>query len=229
MEQETANNAIKLWEGVATKVATPLFLKNEAIKTKHGGRMNRYSRILVVLLSALLLISFFTPIWSIQLEAPQYPEGLGMFIHINGMSGDLNIINQLNHYIGMKHIDPASFKELVYMPYIIGSLMVIGIFSGIVGKRWLLYTFTILFIIIGIVGIVDFYLWEYDYGHNLIPGAAIKIPGMTYQPPLIGSKQLLNFNAISLPATGGIAIFITGAGIVMLSIYELINKKKQKI
>jgi copper chaperone NosL len=27
---------------------------------------------------------------------------------------------------------------------------------------------------------------------------------MSYQPPLIGSKQLLNFTATSLPATGGL-------------------------
>jgi len=44
--------------------------------------------------------------------------------------------------------------------------------------------------------------WSYDYGHDLDPNAAIKIPGMTYQPPLIGSKQLLNIKATSLPDIG---------------------------
>ena len=42
---------------------------------------------------------------------------------------------------------------------------------------------------------VDFYLWEYEYGHNLDPTAPIQVPGMSYQPPLIGYKMLLNFGA----------------------------------
>ncbi len=47
------------------------------------------------------------------------------------------------------------------------------------------------FFVLAAVGLYDFYMWEYDYGHNLNPHAAIKIPGMAYQPPLIGSKMLL--------------------------------------
>jgi copper chaperone NosL len=48
----------------------------------------------------------------------------------------------------------------------------------------------------------DFYKWGYDYGHNLDPTAAIQVPGLTYQPPLIGHKKLLNFDAYSYPDTG---------------------------
>jgi hypothetical protein len=76
---------------------------------------------------------------------------------------------------------------------------------------------------LGIAGGVDFYLWEYDYGHNLNPEAAIKIPGMSYQPPLIGSKQLANFTAYSTPDTGG--IILIGAGIASLVIL-LYDRKK---
>ena len=53
-------------------------------------------------------------------------------------------------------------------------------------------------------GLVDFWHWEYDYGHRLdFEHAIIKIPGMSYQPPLIGVKQLLNFTAVSWPDVGG--------------------------
>jgi len=50
-----------------------------------------------------------------------------------------------------------------------------------------------LFVLFGIIAMVDFWRWEYDYGHDLDPNAAIIVPGMAYQPPLIGFKQLLNF------------------------------------
>jgi copper chaperone NosL len=62
------------------------------------------------------------------------------------------------------------------------------------------FTFFVLFVILA--GI-DFYRWNYEYGHNLDPNAAIKVPGMAYQPPLIGYKQLLNFGAYSIPDIGG--------------------------
>lgn len=158
-------------------------------------------------LAAVVLIGIYLfPIWSISLEAPQYPEGIGLNIWINKIEGkapqDLQNINGLNHYIGMKKITPESIPELDYMPPIIGFLIVSGVVIALFGNRkWIMIWLTI-FILLAIVGLVDFYIWEYDYGHNLNPDAAIKIPGMSYQPPLIGSKKLLNFNAVSLPHIG---------------------------
>ena len=73
------------------------------------------------------------------------------------------------------------------------------------------------FIIFGIVAMVDFWIWEYNYGHDLDPNAAIKVPGMAYQPPLIGFKQLLNFGAYSIPDIGG-WLFI-GAGVLMVAAF----------
>jgi copper chaperone NosL len=72
----------------------------------------------------------------------------------------------------------------------------------------------------GVGALIDFYLWGYDYGHNLNPEAPIKIEGMSYQPPLIGTKVLLNFTAFSGPDIGG-WIFI-GVGVLLggLVFYE---------
>lgn len=172
--------------------------------------MRPTSKKLLLAASLILIVSYFVPIWEISLVAPQYPEGLGLEIWIDTIDGqnphDLDKVNNLNHYIGMKEIVPEAIPELKIMPYLIGFMILFGLLAVFTGKRALLYTWTVVFIIIGIVGMVDFYLWEYDYGHNLNPDAAIKIPGMSYQPPLIGSKQLLNFVAISLPGIGGYAI-----------------------
>ena len=62
------------------------------------------------------------------------------------------------------------------------------------------------------LGIYDFYLWEYDYGHDLSPTAPIKVPGAVYQPPVFGTKTILNFVAKSYPSTGGI---LAGVSIVL--------------
>ncbi|MBI5727262.1 MAG: hypothetical protein J0M37_02635 [Ignavibacteria bacterium] len=183
--------------------------------------MKKITKILIIASSLAMIAAFLTPIWMIDLEAPQYPEGLGMQIWISKITGDLNTINGLNHYIGMKKIEPDSIKELTVMPYILGGLIAFGIITAIAGKKKLLAVFAVVFLIAGIAGGVDFYMWEYDYGHDLDPTAAIVVPGMSYQPPLIGSKQLLNFVAHSYPDTGGWIVIGAGILTVLLYIYEL--------
>ncbi|MDX1671097.1 MAG: hypothetical protein R3211_02055 [Balneolaceae bacterium] len=168
--------------------------------------MKRKQRILMGLAALLLVGVYIFPIWSISLEAPQYPEGIGLNIWVDTIAGkqphDLQNINGLNHYIGMKAITPESIPELKIMPYLFGFLIVTGLLLAVWGNRKWVLAWVVLFILLAITGLVDFWLWEYDYGHNLNPDAPIKVPGMTYQPPLIGSKQLLNINATSLPHTG---------------------------
>jgi len=66
-------------------------------------------------------------------------------------------------------------------------------------------------------------MWEYDYGHQLSPDAPIKVPGMSYQPPLIGSKQLLNINAVSLPSIGTFVILIS----ILLNVMALYLEKRK--
>ncbi len=179
--------------------------------------------------SVSLLLTYFLPLWSIELEAPQYPEGIGLEIWINQIKGqnpnDLENINGLNHYIGMKRIEPDDIAELKIMPFIIGFMILFGLVTAFWGKRSLVYLWIITFIILGAIGLYDFYMWEYDYGHNLNPMAAIKVPGMAYQPPLIGSKMLLNFNAISLPH---ISFYILVLSVLLAVISLIIDRKVKK-
>lgn len=74
--------------------------------------------------------------------------------------------------------------------------------AALIARKELLYTLLLFFILFGIIAMADFWHWEYNYGHDLNPDAAIKVPGMSYQPPLIGYKQLLNFGAYSIPDIG---------------------------
>lgn len=190
--------------------------------------MKKQHRITMAVAALLLLALYYFPIWSIALEAPQYPEGIGLNIYINTIEGkqpqDLQNINGLNHYIGMKEIKPDSIPELKFMPPIIAFLIVAGLVTAIWGDRKWVLAWLILFLILAIVGLIDFYLWEYDYGHNLNPDAAIKVPGMTYQPPLIGSKALLNFNAVSLPHTG---FFFALASMIMAGLVWWRERKRK--
>ena len=81
--------------------------------------ISQRARLLLVVATALLGTLYVLPIWRVTLDAPQYPEGLGMQIWLNTITGikpnDLDNINNLNHYIGMKRIVPESIPELRIM------------------------------------------------------------------------------------------------------------------
>lgn len=166
-----------------------------------------------------LLLLFFFPMWKIILYAPQYPDGVEMHIYIDKIGGNspgvLQNVNILNHYVGMKYIEPDAIPELQYFPYIIGALILLGAGALLWNRAPGYLIWTLLLIILGAIGMYDFYLWEYDYGHNLSPTAPIKIPGASFQPPLLGTKDILNFVAKSLPHIGGygygLAILLGGA------------------
>jgi copper chaperone NosL len=161
------------------------------------------SRILVAFASGALIAVFFLPAWRIDLFAPQYPEGLTMNIWINGLTGQVDIINGLNHYIGMKHISAAMFPEFKFLPFVVGFFMLLGMIVSITGKRKFLFIYLVMTAIGGISALVDFYIWGYKYGHDLDKMAPIQIPGFSYQPPLVGHKRILNFDAYSFPDAGG--------------------------
>lgn len=168
--------------------------------------MKKQNRIWMGAASLLLVLIYLFPIWSISLDAPQYPEGIGLNIWVDNIAGkaphDLQNINGLNHYIGMKEIQPDSIPELQVMPILFAVMIVTGLIVAVWGNRRWVFVWLGMFVLLALTGLVDFYLWEYDYGHNLNPNAAIKIPGMSYQPPLIGTKQLLNMRTTSLPHIG---------------------------
>jgi copper chaperone NosL len=180
--------------------------------------MRRDSRLVLGIGALLLLPAFWLPLWSIKIVAPQYRDGLGMYIGLRDLWGhsqhDIQNINILNHYIGMKPIDPETVGVLSVMPWVVGFLIVTGLLTALIGRRWLVASWLVAFAVLGTAGLYEFWSWNYDYGHNLDPMAPIKVPGMTYQPPLFGTKQLLNMSTSSYPWTGTAFIALSFASAI---------------
>lgn len=189
-------------------------------------RMSPFSRILVALGALAWGASYFLPVWAIYLLAPQYPEGLSMQIWLTKLTGDVDIINGLNHYIGMKKIEASMFPEFKFLVYFIAFYIVAGLVVAATGSRKLLLFFLVLVGLGAVAAGIDFYMWGYDYGHNLDPHAAIQVPGLSYQPPLVGHKKLLNFDAYSYPDTGAWIIIV--ATIIMAAVWFMEWRKHRK-
>ncbi|MBK6814387.1 MAG: nitrous oxide reductase accessory protein NosL [Saprospiraceae bacterium] len=185
------------------------------------------SRILVAFASGALIAIYFLPAWRIDLFAPQYPEGLTMYIWINKLSGDVDIINGLNHYIGMKHISADMFPEFKFMSYVVAFFIALGLTAAITGKRKILLSYILLSLVGGLFVFYDLYKWGYEYGHNLDPKAAIQVPGLSYQPPVFGHKRLLNFDAYSFPDVAGWIVFGAVALASLVWLFEWYKHKSQ--
>ena len=198
------------------------------LQTAYSKKMQPAARWLVLLSAVLLVAVLFVPLWQIELQAPQYPEGLVLKMYPHKIAGDVDIINGLNHYIGMKTLHTEDFVEFTLLPYIIGFFAAWCLLVFFVNKkRWVSVLFWT-FLAFGVIAMYDFWRWEYDYGHNLDPNAAIQVPGMSYQPPLIGFKQLLNFGAYSIPDTGGILFIVVGLLLLMAAVAIPFFTKKIK-
>jgi copper chaperone NosL len=192
-----------------------------------NNRLSNWARIVLVVCGLALAAVLFVPIWRIDLSAPQYPEGLRMLIYAHKLGGNVDIINGLNHYIGMKTLHAEDFIEFTVLRYIIGAYALAFLLTAALGRRRILFVLFTLFVAFGILAMADFWRWEYNYGHHLDPHAAIIVPGMAYQPPLIGYKQLLNFGAYSVPDIGGWIFVGVGAAILVIVILESIKFSKK--
>lgn len=190
--------------------------------------MKKSTRIIAAISGLALIATFFAPIWMILLEAPQFPEGLKMLIWINKLTGNVDTINGLNHYIGMQKISAESFPELKILPVAMGFFVFFGVLTAIINKKGVLYTYTSLLVLFSIVSMIDFYMWEHSYGHDLDPKAPIKLDDMSFQPPLLGYKQIANFLAGSFPALGGGFFILSVLLAVIASVIELNIFKRKK-
>ena len=183
-------------------------------------KLSTPSRWLLGLSVLTAITTYFLPLWKIQLWAPQYPEGLSLHIWYNDLKGDVDIINGLNHYIGMKHLTTATFPEFKILGALIAAFIVFGLLVSYIGTLKWLKIYLGVMVVGACVALMDFYRWGYDYGHNLDPNAPIRIPDMGYQPPVIGYKDLLNFTALSIPDSGGWIIVGIGVLAFLIYIYE---------
>ncbi len=195
---------------------------------------------IIMMIGPLLLMGLFVfPLWNIMLGAPQYPDPLGIYIHIDGIRDvnefDIQNIDGLNHYIGMKTLPkPEEMWEFSTFPLVIGIMIFLGTLIGLLGffgklsYKWFLGWF-ILMSVLGVLGMYDFNEWMVDYGTNLDPHAIMKLANpdgtpMTYKPPLFGHTKMLNFDVTSLPSTGAWFMF-TG---MMLTVVAFFVGRKQK-
>lgn len=144
----------------------------------------------------LLLISIFLPYWSLTLHAPQYPGGLKINLYVNHVTGDVQEIDGLNHYIGMRSMEDAAPLERtlsITMIIGIGLLAVAAIYiHSPVAVFFSLPAFLFPAIFLG-----DLYFWLWNFGTNLDPKAPLSSSVKPFVPPLLGEGNVGQFKTVA--------------------------------
>jgi len=191
-----------------------------------------WSRLVLVLITIPLILTFTQPLWKISMNAPQYPDGLYMEIYahkIEGGNGGQHIkeINTLNHYIGMHKIDRAELSDLDWIPFALGLLVVLTLRCAAIGNVRALVDLAVIAGYVGVFAMGKFVYKLYVFGHNLDPDAPIKIKPFT--PAIFGTKQIANFTTHSYPQLGTFYIGIFFAGVLGVLGWHLIAGRKQAV
>lgn len=144
------------------------------------------------------------PIWAVSLEAPNYPkeafpEGIPVYFHFDGFSGEVHEMNTINHYIGMDPMWRGGIIEREIGIYALLFLSLIMVyFIAYNAKIWTLLM--LIPISLPLLFIADYSYWLYWFGHNLHDWGAFKIK--PFMPTVFGDGKVAQFTTHSYPAIG---------------------------
>jgi len=191
-------------------------------------------RILTVVGLALTSLSFFTPMWWVSLEAPNYPEatfpdGVKILMHWNGVRNGcqpreseevyeeeglecVEEMNTINHYIGMHPIERGAQIEFALSPYLFalsGVLLVLALFYS--GRFWGLLFLPGILLPVGFL--TDFVAWLWWFGHNLNEWAAFSVK--PFMPTVLGEGKVAQFSTYAYPDYGFALCVVGSAGLLV--------------
>ncbi|ABK82243.1 cytochrome C [Campylobacter fetus] len=164
------------------------------------------------------------PIWYVSLEAPNYPkeafpDGIPVYFHVDGYSGDVHEMNTINHYIGMYPMEHGGNTERAIAPYyllVATIFMLLYLYYDGRGNSLLL----IPTIIAPVLFMSAFVGWLYWYGHNMQEWGAFKIK--PFMPTALGDGKVAQFTTHSYPTIG----FWVMMAMSIFCILAIFSKKK---
>ncbi len=177
-----------------------------------------------MLARVLLLVSIFFPYWHMDLDAPQYPNGLYLTAYVNHLSGDVKEIDGLNHYIGMRPLGEAAAFERAASVWMIIAMFLLVEGAAVIHSRWAVLlalpavTFPAGFL-------VDLHYWMRTFGLNLNPDAPLSAAVKPFVPTVLGEGGIGQFKTF---AELGFGYWLAVAGAVLTIIGFVFHRHAYK-
>lgn len=189
----------------------------------HRGRYLTPTLIFMIA-RVLLLVSIFFPYWHMELDAPQYPNGLFLTAYVNHLAGDVREIDGLNHYIGMRPLGEAAAFERAASVWMIIAMFLLVEGAAVIHSRWAVLlalpavTFPVGFI-------VDLHYWMRTFGLNLDPEAPLSSSVKPFVPTVIGEGGIGQFKTF---AEFGAGYWLAVVGSVLIVIGFVFHRRAYK-
>lgn len=192
------------------------FLGPRTPRAELRARPARYlaPTLLLALAAACLFTTIFLPVWSMTLRAPQYPKGLRVLAYVDRLTGDVEEIDGLNHYIGMRPLHEAAQLERSIAIHSIVGLTLLCLAATVVHTRWAAllaapaFSFPFVFL-------ADLYYWMRDSGTNLDPHAPLSSSIKPFVPPILGEGHIGQFRTVASVEVGWLLALFASALIVV--------------
>jgi len=172
----------------------------------------------------LIVVSVFFPYWSLVLHAPQYPGGLVVHAYINRLEGDVQEIDGLNHYIGMRPLGEAAQLEKSISLYGLIALALVVAAAVYIHSPWaaLLSLPAVLF---PIIFLADLFFWLNNFGQNLDPNAALSNAIEPFTPTILGEGVIGQFKTVAYADFG---LLMTSAASILILIGLYLQRRAYK-
>jgi len=164
------------------------------------------------------------PLWAVSLEAPNYPkeafpQGIPVFFHFDGYSGEVHEMNTINHYVGMDPMYVGGQFEREIGIYALLFLSLLMIYFMAYNNK--IFSWAMLIpVSLPLLFLADYSYWLYWFGHNLHDWGAFKIK--PFMPTVFGDGKIAQFTTHSYPTTG----FYLLLAISILSLLAFFAKQK---
>jgi len=165
-----------------------------------------------------------TPIWYVALEAPNYPKesfpnGIPVYYHFDGFSGDVFEMETINHFIGMDPMKRGAPYLRAAAPYALIFVALVFVLF-IIYKSKILNTLMLIPLFLPVIFIGFYSYWLYWFGHHMHSWGAFKIK--PFMPTVFGDGKVAQFTTHSYPTIG----FWVLVAISVLSLLAIISRKK---
>ncbi len=149
----------------------------------------------------LLIISIFQPYWSLTLHAPQYPGGLTVQTYLNRLEGDVDEIDGLNHYIGMRPLNEAAQFERSISIIGVAAVALLILAAIFVRTKWVVLL-TLPALLFPAIFLADLQYWLANFGQNLDPHAPFSSSIKPFTPPVLLEGKIAQFRTWAEPELG---------------------------
>jgi hypothetical protein len=165
----------------------------------------------------LIIISIFLPYWSLVLHAPQYPKGLVVNAYINHLAGDVQEIDSLNHYIGMRPLGEAAQLERSISVFAISALALLVLAAVFIHSPWAALL-SLPAVLLPPVFLADLYFWLNHFGQNLDPRAALSNSVDPFTPTILGEGIIGQFKTVAY-ADFGLLLASAASLLILVGLY----------